>query len=86
MDIGTLIAGGGLVAAGAVLQRIIPAPRRHKKQLGQPICGCKHHRSFHANGTDACSYTSTWKDPCTCKKYVGPEPLPELYASGYSDE
>jgi hypothetical protein len=85
MDFVTLLAGGGLVAAGAVLQRVIPA-RRRKHGPVKPICGCRHHRSFHANGIGMCSHQSTWSDPCTCSKYVGPEPLPELYAGEYSSE
>ena len=84
MDITDLLAGGGLVAAGMVLQKILP--RRRGPKFTRPICGCKHNRSFHEDGTGRCSHESAWTDPCTCRKYVGPEPLPELYSGGYTSE
>jgi len=84
MDIATLLAGGGLVAAGAVLQRVLPAPRRNRKQLRQPICGCKHHRSFHEEGTGACSKISGWDDKqCRCQIYSGPITLAEISAQDF---
>lgn len=83
MNIITLLAGGGLVAAGAVLQRVIPARKPRPKGVIESSCGCKHHRSFHENGSGACTYESTWKDPCTCRKYIGPITLPELTAQDF---
>jgi hypothetical protein len=48
----------------------------------KPICGCEHHASFHDDGgchyTDLDPYNRTDRE-CGCKKYMGPEPLPEAY-------
>jgi hypothetical protein len=62
----------------------------------KPVCGCTHHYSFHDPKTGQCSATvqgnvihwdADWNTPddwemvpCACRKYVGPEPLPTLYA------
>jgi len=86
MDITTLLAGGGLVAAGMVLQRLIPARKpRPGYKPAEAICGCRHHLSYHEDGTGRCSFESNWAN-CTCRHYVGPAPLPELYAEGYTTE
>lgn len=60
----------------------------------QPICGCKHHYAYHNPKTGGCAAVSKtpvkWDDdfgsptkwqhlPCTCQRYVGPEPLETLY-------
>jgi hypothetical protein len=58
-------------------------PARRPTQLEpRPICGCEHHASFHDD--EGCHYIDL--DPynrtdreCGCKKYMGPEPLPEAY-------
>ncbi len=51
-----LLAGGGLVIAGVLLGRFLPARRRGPKPVKpvQPICGCGHHLSLHDPETKAC--------------------------------
>lgn len=88
----TMLAGAGIFLAGMVTGRTWPSRRRKVKPV-KPICGCKHHHSFHDPDTGACYGKATeaeynviggWigehKVPCTCRKYSGPEPLPELFA------
>jgi hypothetical protein len=46
------------------------------------ICGCDHHASFHDD--EGCHFIDTDRygreaPECGCKKYMGPEPLPEAY-------
>lgn len=61
-----------------------------KKAIGgepQPICGCKHHYSFH-DVDGGCHYVMDWHwegkkhidELCGCKRYTGPEPLPTYTA------
>lgn len=49
-----------------------------------PVCGCKHHLSFHDAETGQCHEQILVKVPgqehkerltCPCRRYVGPEPL-----------
>lgn len=59
----------------------------------KPICGCTHHLAFHDTKNNTCTgvnnvryYNSrgypTYKDVvCTCKTYIGPTPLGQLYAT-----
>ena len=52
----------------------------------KPICGCEHHQCFHDE--DGCGYIRTWQSAlnhgddyesrCGCKRYTGPEPLPQV--------
>jgi hypothetical protein len=93
--IGEMLAGGGLVLAGAVAGRFTPGRRRHPKAI-KPICGCTHHHSFHDQKTGQCHgkmrgdplmyYASGTANeykqiPCTCCQYSGPEPIPEIASS-----
>jgi hypothetical protein len=47
----------------------------------KPICGCEHHASFHDD--EGCHFNrdelGRTAPDCGCKKYMGPEPLPEAY-------
>ena len=47
----------------------------------QPICGCTHHASYHdetgCHFIDLEGYRQ--ETECGCRKYMGPEPLPEAY-------
>lgn len=103
------LAGGGLVVAGVLLGRFLPARRRGPKppKPVQPICGCGHHHGMHdpetghchdlvkggatavkdAKGNpvkDAYGYVQKTyeKIQCGCRRYSGPEPLPEYFAPG----
>jgi hypothetical protein len=79
-------------AAGQWLPR--PSRRRATPKPPKPFCGCGHHHSFHDPAAGQCHATvevathwdsygneRKWRqDPCTCKQYSGPVPLPEFYA------
>ena len=91
-----MLEGAGILAAGMLAGRFWPARRKGPKPTkpAQPICGCKHHYSFHAKtgechgtkhgaviGRDSFGYPDDWEQvPCGCKRYTGIEPLPEYYA------
>jgi len=48
----------------------------------KPVCGCNHHASFHDDEGCHCINTDSMgrvTTECGCKKYMGPEPLPEMY-------
>jgi hypothetical protein len=88
---GAVIAVGAFLA-GQWLPR--PRLRRDAPKPPQPVCGCTHHHSFHDPATGQChgmvEVATHWgaygderkwrQDPCTCKVYSGPVPLPEYYA------
>lgn len=61
----------------------------------KPVCGCCHHHAHHDPQTGQCRATvdgkpihfDKWGDadawaqvPCTCQRYSGPVPLPEMFA------
>lgn len=59
----------------------------------KPMCGCSHHYALHDPKTKVCHGTvkTTKYDtngyqvgytypPCACRQYVGPVPMPELFA------
>ena len=87
---------GVAVIVGVLLGRFLPNRRKGPKppKPVQPICGCTHHRAHHDPDTGAChasvkvpsrydsaGNTTAWKyDPCACRQYSGPQPLPEFYA------
>ena len=88
----TLLTGAGVFLAGMVTGRAWPSRRRKPKPV-KPVCGCDHHHSFHDPATGQCGYGTRHLDAyderdnpvysftrCPCRKYSGPEPLPELYA------
>ena len=81
---------GAVVAVGAFLAgQWLPRPHRrrrvgHPKPV-QPICGCEHHFSYHDPETGACHSRGVYLgngqyDSCGCRRYSGPEPLPEYFA------
>ena len=90
---------GALIAIGAFLAgQWLPRPHRRRYKPPKPVrpvCGCRHHYSFHDPRTGECHGKmdgkpikyDEWKDPtayeqinCTCRQYTGPTPLPEVYA------
>jgi hypothetical protein len=70
--------------------------RRRKPEVPpepQPVCGCRHHYCMHSPETGKCNvivaiatYDTSGKRAgqspavCPCVHYVGPEPLPVIYA------
>lgn len=87
----SLLEGAGILAAGLAMGRFWPARRRHPKpqKPSQPVCGCDHHLSYHDPDTGQChgmmkipssGSRDSFHQSCTCRRYSGPEPLPEYYA------
>ncbi|MEU6709967.1 hypothetical protein ABZ897_00695 [Nonomuraea sp. NPDC046802] len=90
-----MLAGGGLVLLGWAVGRFVPARRRTPKPPAPPkaICGCRHELAYHDPATSECHGTNAvdkhnrfgdWVGEeqvrCTCRQYVGPTPLPTIYA------
>lgn len=89
-----LLEGALILLAGILLGRFLPSRRKHPRQP-EPVCGCDHHHSFHDPQTGEChaqvrgavtrfdadEFPIAWElVPCSCRRYSGPEPLPEVYA------
>lgn len=86
----TLLAGAGIFIVGVVAGRI----RRKSPSPPKPICGCSHSLAEHDPETKTCHGTfkgdyhvnGQWvsaRRPCTCRQYVGPQPLEQLFAPQY---
>ncbi len=50
----------------------------------RPVCGCGHDLAFHNVETNACHYRQN-DSTCTCQRYVGPEPLVQVFVPPLSD-
>ena len=68
-----------IALAGVLIGRFLPN-RRKRNDLKpiKPICGCKHHLSYHDPATGRCR-NGDWGG-CACRQYSGPQPLPEYFA------
>jgi len=85
---GALILLAGM-ALGAVLERLRKRPRRPSG----PTCACGHELAFHDPASGRC-HAEWWihknvRDhlvKCPCRRYVGPEPLPEFFAPEIAPE
>jgi hypothetical protein len=86
----SLAAGAGILAAGFLAGRL----GRHKPAAPtqpQAVCGCVHSLAHHDPETGFCHGTTTlgsrsagWRYvPCTCRQYVGPKPIEDLFAPQY---
>ena len=88
----TLMVGAGLLAVGFVTGRL--QRRRPARDVPMtPVCGCGHALSQHDRETSTC-YAELRRDtydrrgrwsghswvPCTCRQYVGPRPIDEVFA------
>jgi hypothetical protein len=78
---------GAIIAAVALLTGFVLGRvpgRRGPSERIEPVCGCDHHHSFHDPKTGACHARVSigiWDyEQCTCRRYSGPEPLPDFYA------
>ncbi|WP_020576900.1 hypothetical protein [Actinopolymorpha alba] len=93
-----MLAGAAILLAGILIGRFLPSRRSAapKPKGIQPVCGCGHGSSFHGEDgrCQATNETAQWDGgnwagigtvPCTCQKYVGPEPLPSFYAPEIAD-
>lgn len=78
-------------------RREIAAKRPAISAPPKALCGCGHHLSTHAPEDNRCHYTSRqatkwdeYEDPtkyelvqCSCRQYVGPRPIDDLFTPGY---
>jgi hypothetical protein len=88
-----LLAGAFVLATGILIGRLLPERRKGPKAV-EALCGCTHHHSFHDPESGACNATvqvnqyggSYLYEPCACRRYSGPEPLPEYYAPEIAGE
>lgn len=80
---------GVAVIIGVLLGRYLPDRRRGPKPAPRPVCGCGHHHGYHDPVAGKCGslmYVAatgarfSHHEPCTCKQYSGPVPLPEFFA------
>jgi hypothetical protein len=88
-----VLEGALILLAGILLGRFLPGRRRAPK-LPEAVCGCKHHYSMHDPATGLCHSTDEepsaydsygiareWRRvSCTCRRYAGPEFLPQYLA------
>jgi len=86
-----VIEGAAILLMGMLIGWIVRslAMRRKAQPQIEPgpaaICGCTHHFSFH-DGKGCHHEWVRWingvraPSRCTCKQYVGPEPLPTMTA------
>jgi hypothetical protein len=85
-----VIEGAAILLLGMLIGWIVRSlamRRKAQPQIADPvaICGCTHHYSFHDG--EGCHHEFVrWVNGvptprgCSCKKYVGPEPLPTMTA------
>ena len=82
LDPVSLLTGAGLVVAGYGCGRVGRRRRHPKVKQAGPVCGCKHHKSYHKDGTGACRKVNPFSsNRCKCEKYIGPVEFTEYYAS-----
>lgn len=88
----SLLVGGVLLAVGYIAGRI-GRRRPGPPPPVTPLCGCGHALSQHDRSTSTC-YAELRRDtfdrrgrwsghswvPCTCRQYVGPRPIDEVFA------
>jgi hypothetical protein len=93
-----LLAG---ILIGVLGDRLLSRSGRRKQRTEvEAICGCEHSIAYHDRQTGHCAgmrkAASKWDEfgdpvawteqPCTCRRYSGPEPLPEFYAPEVTGE
>ena len=92
-----MIEGALILLAGILVGRFAPSRRRAPKPRPEPkpICECGHGFHDHDPASSACHGRAELKrysiaeerkvfdkyGPCTCRRYVGPEPLPTYVAT-----
>jgi hypothetical protein len=94
---GAVILLAGIVI-GVLGDRLLS--RRGRVTQVAAVCGCEHSIAFHDRATGKCSgmrkVASRWdkwgdpigwtEEPCGCRRYTGPEPLPQFYAPEITTE
>lgn len=86
-----LLEGAVIAVAAFLAGQWLPRPRlrRGVPKPSRPVCGCKHELAYHDPKSGQChslmyvpgtaSHLSR-HEPCACRQYSGPQPLPEFYA------
>lgn len=83
-----MLTGGVLFLLGVLVGRFLPARSPARPEPPKPICACGHPLSNHNPKTRACNVATirlvnsreVGRGNCPCLQYVGPEPLPTVYA------
>lgn len=97
MDPITLAVGGGLLIVGYLAGRLTGRRRRAEPKPVAALCDCGHSLAMHDPADNAChgqipradsygergEYLGTQYHRCTCRRYVGPQPLEEFIAPRY---
>lgn len=90
----SLAAGAGILAVGFFTGRLTRRAGRTELPAAA-TCGCTHGLEQHDPDTKSChaKIKGDWYDddgdwkgdlrPCTCRQYVGPKPLEDLFAPQY---
>lgn len=92
MDPVSAVVGVWLFLAGYITRMVMN--RRTRRAADAPVCGCEHHLSMHDPVSGNChgqvdtlivppSVGRTFREwrQCTCRRYVGPELLPDVWAA-----
>jgi hypothetical protein len=88
----SLLVGAALLAVGFLGGRLSRRTRAAPPALPAPLCGCGHTLSQHDTESNTC-YAELRRDtfdkrgrfsgvawvPCTCRQYVGPRPIDEVF-------
>jgi hypothetical protein len=86
-----LLAG---ILIGVLAGRLLSHRGRREERPKGAMCECQHSIAYHDRQTGHCAgmrnVASKWNEfgdpvawteqPCTCRRYIGPEPLQEFYA------
>lgn len=54
-------------------------------EIVKPVCGCTHDLAFHNRETDECHAEDDNGKRCLCQRYVGPEPLAQIFPLPLTD-
>ncbi|MBT2451466.1 hypothetical protein J7F03_31270 [Streptomyces sp. ISL-43] len=86
-------AASSYLLAQAEVRRLEARAKARQLDPPQPVCGCGHHFSFHDPEARSCHHQNKLETSylfggitgnelvaCDCRQYVGPEPLPTVYA------
>lgn len=89
-----MVEGAAILLAGILIGRFLPERRRKQRAPDsvRPVCGCQHQYAFHDPESGQCSaqvevhqwnrgrWAGMAREQCPCRRYTGPEPLPEYFA------
>ncbi len=75
------------VASGVLLEKHRGARKHREPKKIEPVCGCKHHRSFHKDGKGKCASWDSWNHMyCRCQGYNGPLTYAEVMDQEFETE